>query len=244
MESDEPARLTVAELALELTLFWISITGGFLVTRVVGRLCMLAFRRRGRNLRSVLIVGSNQRAVDIADKFSVAVDLGYRLVGFVDDFWHFDEAPAEYKKLLIGDLNDLPDVLRSMPIDEVVIALPIASNYQVIGQIAEWCSQQGIRVAFEASLFKNFRAPFLGEERMEGMMTLYDATPAQWAAAVKRIIDLTLSGCVLLLFAPILAAIAGPRFLCPGAPWPGKEAIQDIQVPHHGRGRGVNPQES
>ena len=213
----EPARLTFGSVTIQLALFWVFTTASFFFTRLVGRLSMLAFRRRGRNLRSVLIVGSNERAVAVAEKLNADRNLGYQLIGFVDDFWHFDESPARYKELLIGGLNGLLDLLRCMAIDEVVIALPIASNYRLIEQIIDWCSQQGIRVAFEASLFQNSRPPFAGDEGLDGMMTLYDATPAQLTASAKRIIDLAISGCALLLLSPVLAAIAiGIKFTSPG----------------------------
>jgi exopolysaccharide biosynthesis polyprenyl glycosylphosphotransferase len=215
--SKGPSRVTIGSLAVQLGLFWILTTCGFLVTRLAGRLWMLAFRRRGRNLRSVLIVGSNQRAVALAERFSADPDLAYQLVGFVDDYWHFEHAPARYKRLLLGDLSSFLDMLRSTAIDEVVIALPIASNYRLIEQIIDWCSQQGIGVAFEASLFDNSRTPVPGDERLHGMMTLYDATPVQWTAGAKRLIDIAVSGCALLLLSPILAATAiGIKLTSPG----------------------------
>ena len=89
-----------------------------------------------------------------------------------------------------------------------LIALPIASNYRLIEQILDWCSQQGIAVAFEASLFENTGTPFLGYERLHGMMTLYDAAPVHWTAGAKRIIDMLLSGCALIVLSPILVGVA------------------------------------
>lgn len=211
------APMAPASLARQLAFFWIFTSTCFLFTRLAGRICMLAFRRRGRNLRSILIVGSNRRAIAIADKFTRDIGLGYRIVGFVDDCWFFDGAPSAYKKLLLGDLNSLLDLLRTTAIDEVVIALPLASFYGLIEQIAGWCSQQGLRVTLEASLFGSSPPPFKADDRMGGTITLYDATPAQGPAAVKLMLDLLISGCALLLFAPLLAAIAlGVHFSSPG----------------------------
>lgn len=193
---------------LELSLFWLFTTGSFLLSRFVGRLGMIAFRKRGRNLRSVLIIGSNSRAVKLADRFLTDVHLGYEFLGFVDDAWHCSHAPTHHRNRLMGDLNGLLHLLRVTAVDEVVIALPIASNYRLIEQILEWCTQQGIAVAVEASLFENSRSPFAGYERLHGTMTLYDATPIQWTAGAKRIIDVLLSGCALLAFAPLLIGVA------------------------------------
>jgi exopolysaccharide biosynthesis polyprenyl glycosylphosphotransferase len=192
----------------ELTLFWTFTTASFLITRAVGLISMIAFRKHGRNLRSVLIVGSNQRAVTLADKLLSDTHLGYELLGFVDDCWHFDQAPQRHRNNLLCDLNGLLPLIRTTAIDEVVVALPIASHYRLIEQILDQCSQQGIAVAFEASLFENIRSPFEGDERLHGMMTLYDATPVQWTAGAKRIIDMFLSGLALLALSPVLIGVA------------------------------------
>ena len=205
--SQNTSTLNIKSAALQMLLFLCFSSAGFFVTRLVVRTATVAFRKRGRNLRSIVIVGSNRRAISLAERFESEVHLGYRLMGFVDDVWHSEHAPSRYKKMVLGDHNEILELLRRLPVDEVVVALPIASNYALIQRIVDLCTEQGIAVAFEASLFANGAPQFSAAPRLEGMLTLYDSRPLQWTAGAKRLIDLTVSGVALVTISPILIAV-------------------------------------
>jgi hypothetical protein len=133
--------------------FWALSFLCLLATRVLARMFTHVVLRDGRNVRNVLIVGSNRRATALADGLIADGDSGYKLLGFVDNLWHYEEAPEHYKQMLLGSSGDTLGLLRTLPLDEVIIALPIASSYQFTQQIMDWCSQQGIPVRCDARLF-------------------------------------------------------------------------------------------
>ena len=54
-------------------------------SRLAARWLLRGVRTRGRNLRHMLIVGTNPRAVHFARKIVARPELGYRIAGFVDD---------------------------------------------------------------------------------------------------------------------------------------------------------------
>jgi exopolysaccharide biosynthesis polyprenyl glycosylphosphotransferase len=200
--------LNARTFVLELSAFFSVTFCSLLLSRICAQACLIAFRQKGRNLRSVLIIGSNRRAVHLADRIVGDINLGYYLLGFVDDFWHDDNAPDKYKSALRGPLQDVLTLLRTLAVDEVLIALPIASNYQFTQQIMDWCKQQGIAVAFESSLFENSLRASPLDARLHNTITLYDATRSAWAAGVKRTLDVIVSATALLLLSPILILIA------------------------------------
>jgi exopolysaccharide biosynthesis polyprenyl glycosylphosphotransferase len=193
----------------QVVLFWAITFSGLIVTRLAARAIARMMRHRGRNLRNVLIVGSNRRAVALADRLLGAPALGLRLAGFVDDFWQCDDAPAEYKTMLLGSRSDLLELLRNLAIDEVIIALPIASNYQFSRQIVHWCRQQGIPVRSEGSLFDLDRHAFLPDSSNESdFITHHEVVHSQWSIFCKRFVDVFVSGVALLTLSPILLLIA------------------------------------
>jgi FlaA1/EpsC-like NDP-sugar epimerase len=51
------------------------------------RAALTHIRARGRNLRYLLIFGTNPRAVAFAQRIAASPERGYRLLGFVDDEW-------------------------------------------------------------------------------------------------------------------------------------------------------------
>jgi FlaA1/EpsC-like NDP-sugar epimerase len=67
--------------------FWVTSSGLYVANRMVGRLLLARARRGGRNLRNVLIVGTNARAEEYARKVEAHPELGYLVIGFVDDEW-------------------------------------------------------------------------------------------------------------------------------------------------------------
>ena len=187
---------------------------GLVLTRLTGRIVTHALRRRGRNLRHVLLVGSNHRAVSIAESLRQERELGYRIVGFVDDQWHDNAAPEHYKKMLIGAPDTFLDLLRRLPLDEVILTLPIASNYEFFEQVMEWCAQQGVVVRCDARLFRTSAQPGTTQPLL---ITLHEATHNEWYLGMKRLLDIFLSALVLGALTPLLGLVAlAVRLSSPG----------------------------
>jgi exopolysaccharide biosynthesis polyprenyl glycosylphosphotransferase len=162
---------------------------------------------QGRSSRNVLIVGSNRRAVTIADYLIKSTRPTYRVEGFVDDLWHFDDAPDVHKQMLIGSLAETTDLLRLLAIDEVMITLPLASAYLLVRQIVETCSVQGIAVRcadpFDA---ENLITPF--SSKTTQLITIRDCARKDWMVYGKRLMDLFVSAVALAILLPILALVA------------------------------------
>ena len=61
-------------------------------SRLLLRVILAAVRKRGRNLRDMVIVGTNGRALEFARRLVSRPELGYRIAGFVDQNWQGLEA--------------------------------------------------------------------------------------------------------------------------------------------------------
>ena len=90
-------------------------------TRVIIRYLLQTIRRRGRNLRYVLVLGTNSRARAFAQRIACKPELGYRVLGFVDDEWPGLEGFRKTTFALCCNFHDLPEYLRRNVIDEVAI---------------------------------------------------------------------------------------------------------------------------
>jgi exopolysaccharide biosynthesis polyprenyl glycosylphosphotransferase len=169
------------------------------------------------NDRNVLMVGSNQRAVAVADKLIGKSGLGYQLTGFVDDHWDFDGAPPHYKEMLVGGTKKIAELLRDLALDDVFIALPIDSNHQLVQEIVDLCQVQGISVISEA---RNCKVESLNVFPVSAGLTivsLYDCSRDKWRDSIKRILDIIVSATALIMLLPVLACIAlGIKLTSPG----------------------------
>ena len=134
-------------------LFWATATTATVGFRLLLRLALERGRRRGRNLLHVLIIGSNARAREYAEKIAARPELGYRVMGFVDEHWAgMGELLADGGKLVAG-FDDLLEYLRENVVDEVVLALPVGSLYPQGRRIVGLCEELGITVRVLSDVF-------------------------------------------------------------------------------------------
>jgi exopolysaccharide biosynthesis polyprenyl glycosylphosphotransferase len=193
-----------------LTVFWAVSTTLVVLSRLALRYLLKQARVRGRNLRLVLVVGTNARALEFARKAEASPELGYRVIGFADDSWDGIEAVRRAGYAVVASLEELPNFIRHSVVDEVVMALPIRSYYFHASRLASLCEEQGIIMRFPSSLFDLKTARSKAEEFVEGasLITLYTGTPDGWPMITKRIIDFTVALVALILVAPLFAIVA------------------------------------
>jgi exopolysaccharide biosynthesis polyprenyl glycosylphosphotransferase len=152
----------------------------------------------------MLIVGTNARAVQFAEKIKAEPGLGYRLIGFIDDRWAGIKEFQKADYALAGNLSDLPKLLRERVIDEVVIALPIKSFYAQTSQIVGQCEEQGVIVRFASEIFNPTLARSEPEEFEDSsVISFYTGGMHGWSVWVKRIMDFSLSYVLLVLLSPL-----------------------------------------
>jgi len=170
--------------------FWSISSATLVASRLVARHLLAQVRLRGRNLREMLIVGTNPRAVLFAQKTAARPALGYRILGFVDQAW---AGGGEFRKAgypLASDFDSFPHLLRGHVVDEVVIALPMKSMYSQAARIAALCEEQGIIVRLLPDFFNLRLAQSKAEDfEDDAVVTLYTGSPESWQHLFKRALD-------------------------------------------------------
>ncbi len=193
-----------------LVAFWATGVLASVISRLGMRLFLAQVRLHGRNLRDMLIVGTNPRGLQFANKIKENPALGYRIVGFVD---HERTGALEFANsgfLRVADFAGLPSFLRKNVVDEVVIALPMRSMHSEASEVAALCEEQGILIRFASSLFDLKASRKRIEEIVEGdsLITHYTGSLEGWPVVVKRLIDVVGSTVLLVLLSPILLLAA------------------------------------
>src|SRR5262249_5359210 len=94
-----------------LVVFWASSCLLVAGTRLLIRTLLRRVRLRGYNLRFVLILGTNRRAIEFARRLEETPELGYRVLGFVDERWH-EPTSLGTKYPLRCNFERLADYLR------------------------------------------------------------------------------------------------------------------------------------
>jgi exopolysaccharide biosynthesis polyprenyl glycosylphosphotransferase len=189
--------------------FWLSSTFMMVAGRVAARWILLALRSRGRNTRFIVIVGTNERAIEFARQLAGRPELGYHIVGFVDDDWAGTQAFESTGQTRCSTFADLADFLRRNVVDEAAIYLPLRSYYEHAAQLVTLCEQHGIVLRFDSQVFK-LRSPHYRVHELEDNSRMFaiagpdDVIPAM----IKRTLDCLLSGALLFLVSPLFFVVA------------------------------------
>ncbi len=179
--------------------------GGF---RVALSLALRYFRQRGRNAKSLLLVGGGRRGQQIVTHLKQRRDLNYQLVGYVESEAAYGREPLAGVPWL-GAIVDLPAIVAEKVIDEVIIALPVKSQYAQIQSLITLFEEQGITVHLLADLFQ----PKLSRCRVTeiaglSFVSLHSAPVFDWRTEVKRMIDLLVSAILLIALIPLFILVA------------------------------------
>jgi acetyltransferase-like isoleucine patch superfamily enzyme len=193
---------------LFILIFWATCTFAAAASRVLLRPMLKGMRRHGRNLRHMVVVGTNPRALRFARKIEASPELGYRILGFVDVPWAGMGMFEQTGYPLVADLPGFPRFLREQVVDEVVIALPMESSYGKAARIAMLCEEQGIIVRLLSDLF-NLRMAHSRAEEFAGepVTTLSAGPPDPWPHLCKRTLDVSVSLLAMLILSPLFLLV-------------------------------------
>ena len=189
--------------------FWIIATFTIICSRLALREFLRRTREHGRNLRHLLIIGTNSRALEFARAIEGRPELGYQLVGFADEEWIASQGFGMNGTHMVSDLEHFSDFLRERVIDEVAIALPLKSFYCQAARIAASCHDQGVIVRVLASIF-DLPKGWSSDRPIEGMSvaTVNPNSSEGWAMICKRMLDISVSSLLLILLSPLFLVVA------------------------------------
>ena len=189
--------------------------------RIFLRVLARYVRANGLNYRTVLIVGTGRRAIEVARMISGHKYWGYKILGFVSDGHRLSNGWASYR--VFGFVPDLKNVLENRvdfpePIDEIVFAVT-RKKLDEMKQIFLMCEELGIRTRVAMNFFSN-RVARIELEELEGIPFLtFTTTPSnETQLAFKRLLDVAVAMVILVFSLPaILIAAIGIKLTSPGS---------------------------
>ena len=155
--------------------------------------------RKGISLRRVLVVGASDLGRLVADRILEHGDLGFRLVGFVDDRVATTDAIGYRGLPILGALNETIDVCAREHIDEIYVALPLEEHVKMLS-VVEMASRECIEVHVVPDLLQliALRAKL---EDLDGLpiISINDMPLRGFNSLLKRAVDVAFSAAVLLI---------------------------------------------
>jgi exopolysaccharide biosynthesis polyprenyl glycosylphosphotransferase len=180
-----------------------------LVLTSVGRTVQSRLQRslqaRGWGEQRVLIVGAGEAGRIVMQKIRRSPDLGYRVVGFVDDQARLK---AVQKTPVLGKTHDLPALIESEKINEVIIAMPEASHQEIL-KIVSQCDQGKVAIKVFPDVFQIIASEVsIGDLGGLPMLSVRDTALRGWQLTLKRVIDIAGSILGLIFLSPFMMLLA------------------------------------
>src|SRR5690242_1986798 len=162
--------------------------------------------RAGIGLKRVLIAGAGDLGRVVADKVLEHRELGFKVVGFLDDKAGGDH--IGYRGIpLLGTLAEADDIIKREAADHLYVALPLEEHVKMLGLI-EATNREGVDVHVVPDLLQ-FIALRARLENLDGVpiISLNDVPLRGFNSLLKRLIDASLSAAGLLALSPLFAIV-------------------------------------
>jgi len=188
-------------------LLWLTSIG----TVVTGRFLVLhiekSLYRRGRELKSVVIVGKNKTAEQIAQLFTTQKALGYEVLGYYADSPAPENSPLARCKYL-GSVERLPDDITPLRIQSALIALAHNEQEQLIALLRN-TEGKNIEFMMVPDILELMTSRVRIQE-IEGIpfIKLKDIPMTTWNRIIKRTFDIVFSLIIIILTLPLWLLIA------------------------------------
>jgi Undecaprenyl-phosphate glucose phosphotransferase len=181
------------------------------------RSTLRVLRRRGYNLRYVLVVGAGDLAREVIERLHAHPEAGMRVAGALSgDPGQVGRRVAHVP--VVGEYGSLKAALSRRRIDQVVLALPRDENHHLEKLLRELDDELvSVRMVPDLLHVMTLRSSV---EDLDGLPTinLRDTPLVGWAAVQKRTFDMAVASLCFLAVSPILLVVALAVRLTSGAP--------------------------
>lgn len=176
-------------------------------TRLLSREVLAEIRRRGHNLRTILVVGAGELGERVVETIELHRELGFRVVGMLSR--HAEKVGRVVSGVpVVGVIADLETSLRERPVDQVVIALPIEEQ-PLVKQLMEQLALSTVDVKIVPDLYQ-YITLWGGLEEFGGLpiINLQGGPLYGWNLIAKRLFDMLFASLALIVASPVMLLVA------------------------------------
>ena len=167
------------------------------------RYFLRSMRKKGYNLKHILLVGYSHAAEEYIDRIIANPQWGYKIRGILDD--HI-EAGTEYKGVkVLGRIANLMVILPQNRLDEIAITLGLNEYYR-LEEIVALCEKSGVHTKFIPDYNRVIPTKPYTEDILGLPVINIRHVPLTntYYAFLKRTMDIVGSICAIILFSPVM----------------------------------------
>jgi Undecaprenyl-phosphate glucose phosphotransferase len=176
-------------------------------TRVLFRMALESVRRRGLNLKSILLVGAGELGERVVETIERHRELGFRVTGVLSRDLLLPGTMVQGVPVL-GTTDELERVLREHPVDQVILALP-SEDMPILKRLMEQLALSTVDVKIVPDLFQ-YVTLYGGLEEFGGLpiVSLQGGPLEGWNLIAKRVFDILFSALAILVTSPVMLLTA------------------------------------
>jgi len=197
--------------------FFVMGTGSVVALRLVGRSILRRMRRKGYNLRYVLVVGAGDLARETIESIHGHPEAGLRVIGALSNESSLHGRTIQGVRVM-GEYAAVKSVLSEHSVDQVVIALPREDAPHLEKILADLDDELvTVRLIPDLLHVMTLRSSV---EDLDGLpvINLRESPLVGWAGLQKRSFDVLATCAALTLAGPLLGLIAAAVWLSSGRP--------------------------
>lgn len=178
----------------------------FSLWRVVVRLTLKMYRRKGYNFKRVVIVGAGKNGMELYKVMKDDLSYGLNVLGFFDDNLSLKSVLPNY----LGMTYEVEDFVLANDVDEIYCTLPGTTDEKMV-RLLNFAEKHMIRFYIVPEFYRNLKKSLVMEmmESIPLMTVRREPLQAVYNRALKRSFDIVFSVLVLMTIFPVLYLIVG-----------------------------------
>ncbi len=184
---------------------WVSCITLIMLGRVGHQAVRQRLRDRGIGKDRLLVVGTGDISRIILQRILWSPHLGYDVVGLINGGGNTSSVLGVP---VLGQAEDLPELIADLGIDEVIIAIPEKGHREAV-RIISYCERGRVSIKVFPDIFQ-FVTKDAGIDDLGGLplLTVRDSALRGYMMVVKRFMDFTGALFGLIVLAPLLLLVA------------------------------------
>ena len=188
-------------------IFWVSVTFFLVASHMIIRNTLMMFRRRGKNLRFVLIAGAGDLGQELVHRIDLHPEMGFKVVGYLST--HKSKVGRRIGGYpVLGTLDGISQCVRKFGVDKLFITLPMKDQDQ-LEKVLFNLGEEPVDIMVVPDLLK-FMSLSGGVSNFDGfpVVNLTESPLYGWNRVFKRVTDIVISLIAIILTAPLMILIA------------------------------------
>ncbi|MFQ5559702.1 MAG: undecaprenyl-phosphate glucose phosphotransferase [Nitrospinota bacterium] len=188
-------------------IFWVNSTVFLILTHTIVRFTLSALRKKGKNLRHVIIIGEGEVSQLLTEKIELHPEIGFNILGYITTKKERVGRNDNNKKI-IGYIYDTLEIIRSEKPDQVFIALTMDKKKE-LDHVIHALKDETVDIKIVPDLLRYMKLnPSIDDFDWLPIVNISESPLYGWNMVYKRCLDFFLSLFFIIITFPLMALIA------------------------------------